>query len=552
MDQTGTLREGEEFAGYRIVRKLGVGGMGEVYLASHPRLPREDAIKVLGAVDASDGQFRERFLRESDIAAGIDHPNVVSIHDRGVAGDRPWIAMSYIDGTDAARLLASAPGGLDPAAVAHIALDVADALDATNAQGILHRDVKPGNILLTERLHRGRPRVYLTDFGIAKAAGQAQSLTATSSFLGSISYCAPEQIAGTAGPATDQYALAATLFHLLTGREVFVGAHVGELLHQHLTVAPPRASGVRPSLPTTVDDVLARALAKDPTDRFASCSDFADALAAALDGTPPTAQWAPTTVNPVSAAHPPAPAAARQQAHPTPGPMWAPGLPGPRERRGFAAAAPLLAAETLQVTGLHLAAQGPARGIRKELADRWDLNGPVSPEQVRTAVGVGSYTVLTDPVLEWLRSANVVFGAHSPSGLRSAIADHLNDLTHESIVTAVLDVASERMLDSAARLPTTVSAWDCARSIQLVRKCVTVGYLQPADAWPLIAEFGDAAAVYPSWEAFAWGFEVGCAVEAGLHTSGKRAVRRSLDRTEPVVRSLLADPTGPWRAVPLH
>lgn len=164
---TGTLQEGDEFAGYRIVRRLGVGGMGEVYLAQHPRLPRQDALKVLAPAFQNDEQFRERFTREADVAATLLHPNIVPLYDRGDHRDRLWISMAYIDGSDAGALAQTFPDRVFAGdLVAEIVSAIADALDHAHDNGLLHRDVKPGNILVT---HTRRRRIYLADFGIAKA-----------------------------------------------------------------------------------------------------------------------------------------------------------------------------------------------------------------------------------------------------------------------------------------------------------------------------------------------------------------------------------------------
>lgn len=576
----GMLSPGDEFAGYRVVRRIGAGGMGEVYLAAHPRLPREDAVKVLAAVDSSDPSFRERFLREADIAAGIDHPNVVAIHDRGVAQDRPWIAMSYVAGTDAQHLLDPAPRGIDLAMIEHIAAEVADALDYTHEGGILHRDVKPANILLTERAHRGRPRVYLADFGIAKAVGQSQSLTATSAFLGSLSYCAPEQIAGEAGPATDQYSLAASLFHLLTGRPVFVGAHVGKLLHLHLTAQPDDVTTLRAGLSPRVNAVMQRALAKAPQDRFPSCSDFAAELAAAL--APPSeikaepapkSQWAATAHNPKVYLVPPAPAAhppatdsaprAKSGRVPPPRPTQSPSAPpastqwgwwldaAPRQVRGFAAGAPIFVMADGTSTP-DFAARVTARSARKTLREHWGIDGPCHPKRFDYLLANVSQAVLVDPVLESLHTSELNFGSAPLSVIRRELVRTLSGISHESIVQAIVDIAALRGVRSATRLPISIRAWDLASVVEAVRLSVSAGFLRKDHAWDLIAAAGDdAAAAYPSWESFAWSFEVGCAVASMKASSRERSIRRSLESSAPAIRSLVSDSAGPW-SIPLH
>ena len=171
-----TLANGEVFAGYRILRMLGLGGMGEVYLAEHPRLPRHDALKILPAEMSADHEFRERFNREAELAATLYHPHIVGVHDRGEFNGQLWISMDYIDGPDAGRLQREYyPAGMPPSEVVDILTAVADALDYAHDRGLLHRDVKPPNILLTTPA-RGRRRVLLADFGIARNAGEVSVL----------------------------------------------------------------------------------------------------------------------------------------------------------------------------------------------------------------------------------------------------------------------------------------------------------------------------------------------------------------------------------------
>src|SRR6185295_6564521 len=162
------LRIGETFAGYRILRLLGSGGMGEVYLVQHPRLPRQEALKVLRPDLSSDASFRERFIREADLAAGLRHPHIVGVHDRGEHEGHLWIAMDYIDGTDAAHLLEQKyPAGMPTDLVVRIATAAASALDYAHKKGLLHRDVKPANIIIAD-LDGDEPTAFLADFGIAR------------------------------------------------------------------------------------------------------------------------------------------------------------------------------------------------------------------------------------------------------------------------------------------------------------------------------------------------------------------------------------------------
>jgi serine/threonine-protein kinase len=272
------LNSGEVFAGYVIERLLGTGGMGEVYLAQHPRLPRQDAIKILTRDSAVDGEFRARFIREAELAATLRHPHIVGVLDRGEYDGRLWISMDYVDGTDAGRLIRERyQGGMGESDVAEIVTAVADALDFGHERRLLHRDVKPENILVTESDGRRR-RVLLTDFGIARRFDDVSNLTDDGVAVGTVNYMAPEQLLNKPlDGRTDQYALAATTFHLLTGAPPFHDSNRAVVISQHLSTPPPRISERRPDL-AHLDAVLARALAKDVDQRYPTCLDFAHAL----------------------------------------------------------------------------------------------------------------------------------------------------------------------------------------------------------------------------------------------------------------------------------
>lgn len=270
-----TLEQGEVFAGYAIVRRLGAGGMGEVYLAQHPRLPRHDAIKVLPPHLASDEAFRQRFLREADLAATLNHPNIVGVLDRGDEDGRLWLSMPYIEGTDAAARLAQSPGGLPFDEVVAIVRDTAAALDFAHARGILHRDVKPANIMLDGS------RALLSDFGIARAAGDTSELTATGTTIGSVAYAAPEQLRGeSVGPSADIYSLAATAYALLTGVRPFDRSNPAAVIAAALEGQIPSVLAARPDLPAGVDTILARGMSRVPSDRPSTAGEFAAQLAA--------------------------------------------------------------------------------------------------------------------------------------------------------------------------------------------------------------------------------------------------------------------------------
>lgn len=274
------LSSGEIVAGYTIVRLLGAGGMGEVYLAQHPRLPRQDAFKVLHAEAASDSDFRKRFIREADLAATLTHPNIVTVYDRGEVDGQLWISSQYIEGTDAAqRLEESYPNGMPREMVADIVTGIASALDFANNHGLLHRDVKPANILLGGPDRDGARHVYLADFGIARPLAEPNGLTATGMTVGTFAYSAPEQLLGeNIDGRADQYALAATAYHLLTGSRLFPNSNVAVVINHQLNTAPPKLADTRPDL-ARLDPVFRVGLAKRPEDRFRQCSDFARALA---------------------------------------------------------------------------------------------------------------------------------------------------------------------------------------------------------------------------------------------------------------------------------
>ncbi|WP_084223478.1 protein kinase domain-containing protein [Mycolicibacterium holsaticum] len=307
-----SLRANQKFAGYTIVRRLGAGGMGEVYLAEHPRLPRRDALKLLTGDITADPNFRERFLRESDLASTLWHPHIVGVHDRGEWNRRLWLSMDFVDGEDAASLIARKyPAGMPVEPAMAIVTAVASALDYAHNKGLLHRDVKPSNVLITHEEGDEDRRTLLTDFGIARAVDDSSGLTDTNMTVGTVDYAAPEQLMGSGMDGrADQYSLAATAYHLLTGLPPFRDSNAAIVIGRHLNADPPSLGALRPEL-APLDDVLAAGLAKDPNDRFASCSDFARALSeqasASTRGSWPAA---PTTPAPVQR-----PAKAPQRQH---------------------------------------------------------------------------------------------------------------------------------------------------------------------------------------------------------------------------------------------
>ncbi|MFC9549767.1 serine/threonine-protein kinase PknD [Rhodococcus sp. NPDC056960] len=274
------LVPGEMFAGYMIERVLGIGGMGTVYLARHGSLPRSVAVKVLDGT--ADDFMRARFVREAEHVARLEHPNIVTVYDRGCEGDRLWIAMQYVAGTDAAELLRR--GALPPDLAVHIVAEIGHALDFAHEQGVLHRDVKPANVLLAGRpTGAGVSRVLLTDFGIAKNLDETRHLTKTGMLVATLVYAAPEAlVAGVElDPRADVYSLGCMLFQLLTGRLPYPGT-AREVVDAHLNKPIPRPTLLRPGLPDALDPVIRQALAKDRDARFDSCGALADAARSAL------------------------------------------------------------------------------------------------------------------------------------------------------------------------------------------------------------------------------------------------------------------------------
>ena len=276
---------GSQVAGYVLEEQVGAGGMAVVFRARDERLGRLVALKLLAPVLAADEAFRQRFIRESRSAAAVDDPHIIPVHEAGEASGVLFLAMRYVPGGDVRSLL-HREGPLPPARAAAIISPVASALDAAHAAGLVHRDVKPGNMLLDAR--PGRPdHVYLSDFGLSKGVLSSIGVTGSGQFVGSPDYSAPEQIEGRAVDGrTDQYALACSAFELLAGAPPFHRDQGLAVIYAHLSAPPPSLAARRPDLPPAVDQVFAKALAKTPEDRYASCREFADALRGALNLVP--------------------------------------------------------------------------------------------------------------------------------------------------------------------------------------------------------------------------------------------------------------------------
>jgi CheY-like chemotaxis protein/tRNA A-37 threonylcarbamoyl transferase component Bud32 len=281
-------RLGTEIAGYRIEERIGRGGMGVVYRAQHMNLQRRAAIKIIAPEFADTKGFRSRFIREARIAAALQHPNIVTVYDAGQAGQTLYIAMQFIRGSDLSAIL-NEEGRLRPYRAIDVCRQVASALDAAHGMALIHRDVKPGNVLIEGR------RAYLTDFGLTKRSGGTKSgLTQAGELVGTIHYVAPEQIeGGDVDARTDVYSLACLLFHCLTGHVPFERETDVAVIYAHLSETPPKLTDVRPELPAGLDAVIAKGLDKSPERRFQSCSDLMSAARVVIDAAGPLADTVP-------------------------------------------------------------------------------------------------------------------------------------------------------------------------------------------------------------------------------------------------------------------
>ena len=339
---------GDELAGYRLQGVLGRGGMSVVYEAENPRLGSTVALKVLAPELATNDAFRTRFLKESRVAASLNHPNVIPIYDMGSHEDLLFIAMRYVSGSDLRAVLRTHPMLAPDQALALIS-QAGRALDAAHRHGLVHRDVKPGNILIEHGSDDDDEpdHVYLTDFGISKHAASRSGLTATGEFMGTIDYIAPEQIRSqpTDGRA-DIYSLGCVLYECLTGRVPFAKDIDAAVIWAHVEEMPTLPSSLQPNLPPGIDQVMAKVMAKDPANRYETCREFVHATRAALLGAtsaaPRTATVlaaSPAVAEPASPA--PAEPASRAPAEPA-GPAQAePASPALGEPASLAAADPI-------------------------------------------------------------------------------------------------------------------------------------------------------------------------------------------------------------------
>jgi tRNA A-37 threonylcarbamoyl transferase component Bud32 len=285
------LAPGTLVAGYRVESRIGAGGMAMVFRARDEKLGRTVALKILAPALAGDREFRERFARESRAVAAVDHPHIIPVYSAGEANGVLYLAMRFISGGDL-RSIVRREGPLPGDRAIALLFPIAAALDAAHQAGLMHRDVKPANILIDSRPDRPE-HPYLSDFGLAKggipsvAGVTTTGLTGTGQFLGTPEYAAPEQITGRpARPQTDQYALACVAYAILTGTHPYGHSESMAVLWAHMYEPPPSLAAWRPDLPAAADEVLARALAKAPEDRYATCYEFTRALRDALRRVP--------------------------------------------------------------------------------------------------------------------------------------------------------------------------------------------------------------------------------------------------------------------------
>jgi DNA-binding beta-propeller fold protein YncE len=369
---------GDVLAGYRLDGIIGRGGMAVVYRAFDERLGRSVALKILAPRLGSDAAFRQRFIRESRVAASVDHPNIIPIFEAGEAGGYLFIAMRFVQGGDVLTILET-EGLLSAARACNIVTQVAAALDAAHERGLIHRDVKPGNVLRDAAGGEDQPdHVYLSDFGLSKLWQSASSLTSQGEFLGTMDYVAPEQIEGNpVDGRSDQYALACSAFELLTGFPPFRREETMAIMWAQVSTPPPALTSRRPDLPEAVDAVMAKALAKKPDDRYRTCLEFAAALRQAClaeqtGGAETAATPPPEVPSPAGPVTPPPVAG-------TP-PAAAAGTPPP--------AAPVSAVSGSAVSGP--AVSGPGAGLAVTTSPR----GPAHSRRSRAAVLVACVALL--------------------------------------------------------------------------------------------------------------------------------------------------------------
>ncbi|MGQ4617513.1 protein kinase domain-containing protein [Nocardia sp. R7R-8] len=423
-------RPGGTFGNYRLERLLGRGGMGEVWLA-HDQHGRAVALKVLSAAYTADSLYRQRFEREARLGATARSPHIVPVHAFGEVDGHLFLEMTYIDGVDLGTRLKSGPLPSDRAV--DVIAQAAAALDAAHASGLVHRDVKPGNILL-----HTSGFVYLIDFGIARAA-DGTALTATGLVVGTLGYMAPERFTGTVDARSDVYSLACVLYETLTGQPPFGTGDPAQQMRAHLMAEPPRAARSAPGVPAALDDVIAKGMAKEPDARYGSAGEFAAAASAVLNRStparpsPPVAgSTAPRGRTPTRVMHAPT------SAQPTPEvrPPAAPGQHGPRlkPRWLIAAAAALVATPALflLVDGIDMGSAPVAGTTTRAAAPSSDSLPPAGgqPASSVPAVRDGNFAfTVTD----------VVYDAAAASGARTIVTLTVTNLSDHEQTLAIAD-----------------------------------------------------------------------------------------------------------------
>jgi serine/threonine protein kinase len=417
-------RIGTEIAGYRIESVIGRGGMSVIYLATQIRLGRRVALKLLSAELAEDERFRDRFVRESHLASEINHPNIIPIFDAGEDGPYLYIAMRYVDGPSLRELLRR-QGPLSVGRLIYIVEQIASALDVAHAAGLVHRDVKPANILLEE----ASDHAFLTDFGVAKRT-TARGLTQTGLIVGTFEYLAPEQIEALPVDArTDVYGLGCLVFECLTGSLPFDRESEVAIMHAHLAAAPPNVTQHRPDLPMALNDVIAKALAKAPDDRFQSCGELATALRAAalrtstraVDVPPEAAVTYPPAAEPVLV--PELAPASAVAAPPTP-PADANGSPGrPRWRGPALVGACVVAAAVLGAGGYALATRGDSKAAASTTTTG-KMTETTTMETSTASTSTAMEMTTTAPTTTGMKMETVDTTRSAPERLSMFVADH--------------------------------------------------------------------------------------------------------------------------------
>lgn len=384
-------RIGSQIGGYAIESLLGRGGMSVVYLAQDTRLDRRIALKVMAEELAENESFRTRFVREAKMAANLEHPNIVPLYDAGEIDGVLYLAMRVIRGTDLRHVIDS-DGALEPGRTMAIARQVATALDAAHRAGLVHRDVKPGNILLAR--DGDEEHAYLSDFGLTKQVSSDSGLTKTGTFMGTVDYVAPEQIRGNeVDGRTDQYSLGCVVFECLTGVVPFVKEQDVATLFAHVEDEPPRVSALQPSFPEALSDAVVRAIAKRRQDRFDTCQAFVQAARVALAEAPSTMPVTPTIIavppptdEPPTVPAPPAPPSAPLSAPPRPVPS--------RRRRGLVIAA-IVAVIAAGGTAAAIALMGGGEDLADTTGSETGATG--TPTGVTAVTGATGVTAPTGP-----------------------------------------------------------------------------------------------------------------------------------------------------------